>query len=226
MTTCSIDAVGASLPLEIATANPVTFARAPWLRHLIGNLLVASTFFAAALPGAQRFHYAPAETIWIAGSIVMGVLSLVRFAPRAAMMDARAFVSNIGVLAIPCLVRPAAASVGVLASLAIAMEIGGVALSQVARVYMGRSFGILPGNRGIVSKGPFRIVRHPIYLGWVLLTLGYLLAYPSWINFAIVLATFPFMMWRIVLEEELLSEDPEYRDYLARVHFRMLPWLY
>ncbi len=101
-----------------------------------------------------------------------------------------------------------------------------MALSQVARVYMGRSFGILPGNRGIVSKGPFRIVRHPIYLGWVLLTLGYLLAYPSWINFAIVLATFPFMMWRIVLEEELLSEDPEYRDYLARVHFRMLPWLY
>ena len=200
--------------------------RAAWLRHGIGNLLVAATFFAAALPGAQRFEYAPANMVWIGGSLLMGALSLVRFAPRAAMMDARAFTSNIGVMVLPCLLRPTVASLGVLASLAIVMEVVGVAFSQLARIYMGRSFGILPGNRGIVSTGPFRVVRHPIYVGWALLTLGYVLAYPSWLNFAILLATSPFMIWRIGLEEELLSEDPEYREYLTRVRFRMLPWLY
>ena len=103
------------------------------------------------------------------------------------------------------------------------MEVCGLVLSQVARIYMGRSFGILPCNRGIVTKGPFRIVRHPVYAGWFLLVIGYFLAYPSWINFLIVSAASPFMLWRILLEEQLLLEDPEYREYVQRVRFRLIP---
>jgi protein-S-isoprenylcysteine O-methyltransferase Ste14 len=91
---------------------------------------------------------------------------------------------------------------------------------------MGRSFGILPGNRGIVSKGPFRLVRHPIYAGWFLLTVGYLASYPSWTSCLITLATIHFMMWRIQLEEDLLNDDPDYRRYCGMVPFRLLPGLY
>ena len=69
---------------------------------------------------------------------------------------------------------------------------------------MGRSFGILPGNREIVSKRPFRIERHPISAGWFLLTIGYFLAYPSWITSLIVSTAPELMLWRIFLEEQLL----------------------
>ena len=184
---------------------------------------MALTFFGAALPNVRHFEYAPANFIWVTGAIIMGVMSLVRFPPRAAMMNSKAFASTVAVVVLPALLRPAPASVGIVASIGIGLEVCGLVLSQVARIYMGRSFGILPGNRGIVSKGPFRIVRHPIYAGWFLLTIGYFLAYPSWINFLIVSTAPALMLWRILLEEQLLLEDPEYREYVQHVRFRLIP---
>ena len=41
-----------------------------------------------------------------------------------------------------------------------------------------------------------------------------------------MIATLPFMMWRISLEEELLVDDPEYRDYEERVSFRLIPGVF
>jgi len=212
---------------SVARAQPL--GELSWgdsVRHATGNILLALTFFGAALPKARHFEYGPSNFIWVSGAIVMGALSLLRFPPRAAMMNGRAFVSNAAALILPALVRPAAASMGLVASIAIGMEFCGVVLSQVARIYMGRSFGILPGNRGIVTRGPFRIVRHPIYVGWFLLTIGYFLAYPSWLNFLIVSAALPFMVWRISLEEELLLADPEYRSYVRRVRYRLIPGIF
>jgi protein-S-isoprenylcysteine O-methyltransferase Ste14 len=69
-------------------------------------------------------------------------------------------------------------------------------------------------------------VRHPIYAGWFLLTVGYLAAYPSWMNGLITLATLPFMMWRIQLEEDLLDADPDYRNYRRLVRFRLVPGIF
>jgi len=155
----------------------------------------------------------------------MGLISLFRFPPRAAMMNSKAFVTTLVVFLLPAVVRPASASVGIVASIAIGMEVCGLLLSEVARIYMGRSFGILPGNRGIVTKGPFRIVRHPVYAGWFLLAIGYFLAYPRWINVLIVSIASLFMIWRILLEEQLLLDDPEYREYAERVRFRLIPGL-
>jgi len=99
----------------------------------------------------------------------------------------------------------------------------GVVLSQLARLYMGRSFGLLPANRGIVSEGPFRLVRHPVYLGWLLLTAGFAVANPSMRNFLCLAATPIFIGWRIMLEERLLSKDSLYREYCRRVRHRLIP---
>jgi protein-S-isoprenylcysteine O-methyltransferase Ste14 len=106
----------------------------------------------------------------------------------------RLSVHDISGVSVPCLLRLDSASGGSLAYTGVGLELIGVALTQVSRVYMDRSFGILPGNRGIVSKGPFRLVRHPIHAGWFLLTLGYIASYASMKNLLIMLATLPFMM--------------------------------
>src|SRR6266849_5366427 len=105
-------------------------------------------------------------------------------------------------------------------------QLFGVVLSQVGRLYMGRSFGLLPANRGVITTGPFRLVRHPIYLGWFILTVGYVMAYPNALNALAVICTLPFMMWRIDLEEKLLCDDPSYRAYAERVRYRLIPWLF
>ncbi|HVN30202.1 MAG TPA: isoprenylcysteine carboxylmethyltransferase family protein [Candidatus Binataceae bacterium] len=199
----------------------------PRLRHSIGNLLVAGSFIVAALPNARHFSRSAADMIWTVGAVAMAAMSLVRIAPKASRVDLRAFLSTIfPVFLLPCLLRAENPSSGMLAWTGVTLELCGVALSQLARIYMGRSFGILPGNRGIVSKGPFSLVRHPIYAGWFILTLGYLASYPSLLNSAITLAMLPFMMWRIRMEEDLLEADPDYRRYRRMVPSRLLPGLY
>ena len=199
----------------------------PRIRHVVGNVLVAASFVVAAAPNARHFVRGPADAIWTIGAVLMAAMSLVRIAPKAARVDLRAFLSTIfPVFLLPCLLRAEGASSGLLAWTGVGLEVCGVLLSQVSRVYMGRRFGILPGNRGIVSKGPFRLVRHPIYAGWFLLTVGYLAAYPSWMNGLITLATLPFMMWRIQLEEDLLDADPDYRNYRRLVRFRLVPGIF
>src|SRR5260370_1278619 len=87
-----------------------------------------------------------------------------------------------------CRTAPAAPFTGVLRDIAIAVELVGVAFSQVSRVYLGRRFGLLPANRGVVSTGPFRLIRHPVYLGWLVLLLGYAMAFPTLLNFAAIAA--------------------------------------
>jgi protein-S-isoprenylcysteine O-methyltransferase Ste14 len=106
------------------------------------------------------------------------------------------------------------------------VELIGITFTQISRVYLGRRFGLLPANRGIVSSGPFRWMRHPIYSGWAILTIGFLMAYPNVRNIAMFVISIPFMVWRISLEEEHLTLDPEYRAYLAKTPWRLFPHLY
>ena len=91
---------------------------------------------------------------------------------------------------------------------------------------MGHTFAVLPANRGIISKGPFQFVRHPVYLGWMLLVIGFSATYPSSWNMLMMMACMALTFWRIHLEEELLSADPSYCEYRAHVPYRMIPGLY
>ncbi len=139
------------LARPIVTASPVV---SPRFRHALGNTLVAASFVVAAIPNAKHFFRSPADAIWTIGAVLMAAMSLVRIAPKAARLDLHAFLSTIfPVFLLPCLLRADVASSGALAWAGVGLELLGVALSQVSRVYMGRSFGILPGNRGIVSTG-------------------------------------------------------------------------
>ncbi len=197
------------------------------LKHAIANVGLALVFFATALSPSRLHDLSLINLVWIAGALTMGVFSLIRNPPSVATVDARSLASSGAMLLLPCLMRPGgAATSGLVLNAALALELAGVVLSQAGRIYLGRSFGILPANRGIVSSGPFAIVRHPIYLGWTMLSLGFALAYPSARNIVLLVLTIPFMTWRIELEEDLLSADPEYRAYRARVRFRLCPGIY
>ncbi|MGC1338374.1 MAG: methyltransferase [Candidatus Binataceae bacterium] len=214
----------ATVPLIAAplTIKPPAVSSAG-LKHAFGNVLLASSFFVAALPSANQAPIDLANAIWIIGAVIMGAFSLVRLPPKTAMVTVPAIAASAGMLVIPCLMRPVSPSDGLLAIVGIALELIGVALSQIARIYMGRSFGILPANRGLVLKGPFSSVRHPIYLGWLILTIGFAFSYPTARNVLLIVASIPFLVWRIQMEEGLLALDPAYRSYQHKVRFRLWP---
>jgi protein-S-isoprenylcysteine O-methyltransferase Ste14 len=196
------------------------------LRHAFGDCVLAASFLLATLPAGRELSFSlagAANIVWLAGAAVMAVMSFARFAPRSVTVNLRTIAASGGMLILPCLMRPIATAAGPRATAGLIFELSGVVLTQVARVYMGRSFGILPANRGIVSKGPFRWVRHPIYFGWLILSIGYAMSFASERNVVLIAMTLPFMVWRIDQEEALLSEDPEYRNYMDRVRYRLWP---
>src|SRR5260370_5354600 len=196
------------------------------LRNAAGNCILGISFFVAMIPAARALSWSmvgAANVVWLSGAAIMGILSFVRTVPRSKMVNPRTVAATAGMLLLPCLMRPIGASVGGLAFCGVALELFGIALTQVARVYMGRSFGVLPANRGVVSRGPFSSVRHPIYFGWLVLSMGYVLSYPIARNVLLLAVTLPFLVWRIEQEETHLREDPEYRTYERRVRFRLWP---
>ncbi|MGA9723192.1 MAG: isoprenylcysteine carboxylmethyltransferase family protein [Candidatus Binatus sp.] len=198
------------------------------LRHALGDCLLAAAFLLATLPGARELDFSlagAANVVWLTGAAIMAVMSFARFAPRSATVNLRTIAASGAMLILPCFMRPTNLSAGALATTGLILELFGVVMTQVARVYMGRSFGILPANRGIVAKGPFRWVRHPIYFGWLILSIGYAMSYPNDRNVMLIVATLPFMVWRIDQEEAHLRADPEYRRYMDRVRYRLLPGL-
>ena len=105
----------------------------------------------------------------------------------------------------------------VLSSISTILILVGASLSFLVLRWLGKSFSIMAEARRLVVAGPYRIVRHPLYLCEGLAILGVMLQVISpWA----VLAGFAIAMiqYRRMLNEEAIlnSAFPEYRDYAAR----------
>jgi protein-S-isoprenylcysteine O-methyltransferase Ste14 len=107
-----------------------------------------------------------------------------------------------------------------------AVMFAGLIIQISAKVTLGRSFGVVAANRGIKTRGLYRLVRHPIYAGYTLTHVGFLLGFPSLANALLYLAVLLVQIARIIREEQLLSPDPDYRSYKERVRYRLVPGLF
>jgi protein-S-isoprenylcysteine O-methyltransferase Ste14 len=88
---------------------------------------------------------------------------------------------------------------------------------------LGRLFGIRPALRGLATRGPYRIVRHPIYLSYVVADIGYNLQEWNSGTALLMLAGWISLLYRIHAEERILSQDPGWQKYVAMVRYRLLP---
>jgi protein-S-isoprenylcysteine O-methyltransferase Ste14 len=92
-------------------------------------------------------------------------------------------------------------------------------------ISLGRCFGVLPEARGLVTRGPYRLVRHPVYLGELAACGGLVLAAPTTRNFFVAIVFAVAQAVRMRLEERELEEQfPEYRRYAAATP-RLVPRL-
>ena len=102
----------------------------------------------------------------------------------------------------------------------------GALISVAAKLSLNRRFGLAPANRGVQMRGAYVFVRHPMYLGYALLHLGYLLVNPTPLNAALLAGSWACQCGRILREERWLMQDRAYRGYARVVRYRIVPGLF
>ena len=126
----------------------------------------------------------------------------------------------------PFLMRPDESAALLTEPVAFAISGAGLAVVIAGKISLGRSFGLLPANRGVVCSGIYRLIRHPIYLGYFLTHGAFLFANAtSWNILALVTADIALVA-RAHLEERTLMTDVKYQDYARSVPWRLIPRLY
>ena len=102
----------------------------------------------------------------------------------------------------------------------------GTLLSIFVLFELGQSFSILPEARRLVTSGPYRIVRHPLYVSEELGNIGVMLQYIQPWSLLIQIVNIALQLWRITLEERVLARTfPEYASYAAHTR-RIIPGVY
>jgi protein-S-isoprenylcysteine O-methyltransferase Ste14 len=124
------------------------------------------------------------------------------------------------------LTTPATASAFVPETLVTILMLMGLLVQISGKLALGRSFGLVPANRGVKTRGLYRVVRHPIYAGYTLTHIGFLLGFPSLQNAALYAGVFAIEVTRLMREEAALKRDPVYGEYAARVRYRLLPGVF
>jgi protein-S-isoprenylcysteine O-methyltransferase Ste14 len=110
-----------------------------------------------------------------------------------------------------------------------AVYTAGLLVAIASRIHLGGNWSDIEAgqvllSQGVVSKGPYSYVRHPIYVGDLLLLLGLELSLNSWLVLGVVLLT-PVVMRQAVREEKMLAERlPGYAVYCTQTK-RFIPFV-
>ena len=170
-------------------------------RHVTGLLLLASEALVVVLTIVRR----PADTV-----------------TRSAAARITAVVSMIGV---PLLRATDGASLLPDAITATFSALG-LCIIIAGKLTLGRSFGIVAANRGVVAAGPYKLVRHPIYVGYLITHVAFLAAHPTVMNVALVLVSDTALIARALIEEQTLIADEAYQSYCYRVAWHFVPGVF
>jgi protein-S-isoprenylcysteine O-methyltransferase Ste14 len=79
----------------------------------------------------------------------------------------------------------------------------------------------------VITTGPYSIVRHPMYAGFLVMILLTPIALGSWWAVPVFLLYIPILVWRILNEEKVLLRDlPGYYEYCSNMPYRLLPFIW
>jgi protein-S-isoprenylcysteine O-methyltransferase Ste14 len=169
--------------------------------HVTGLLLLAGEALVVVLTVVRR------KAMYVDRSVLAGVLTLLSVAgpPMLRASDATSVVPDVATAMVSAI---------------------GLGLVVIGKMALGRSFGLVPANRGVVVRGPYTFVRHPIYAGYLITHVAFLIADPIPWNVAVILIADTALILRALMEERVLSNDVEYQGYCLRVGWHLVPGVF
>ena len=103
------------------------------------------------------------------------------------------------------------------------LVIFGMGITIISLFNLGRSFGILPSRRKIITKGFYSLIRPPSYAGEMIIGIGLVLAFFNFLTLTILLIGIIATLLRILIEERVLSKEKDYMKYKGKVRYRVIP---
>ncbi len=99
----------------------------------------------------------------------------------------------------------------------------GSGLAVCALVNLGKSFAIFPAARNAVHSGPYRYLRHPAYLGELVMAITATATRPDRVSLLLAVMIILTTMRRIIVEESVMESEGDYRQYTGQVRWRLVP---
>jgi protein-S-isoprenylcysteine O-methyltransferase Ste14 len=84
----------------------------------------------------------------------------------------------------------------------------------------------VPARRSIKTYGMYKIIRHPMYFSYIILFIGYLIDNTTLWNSIILGISILFLVLRIINEEKYLTSHIEYQEYMKKVRWKLIPYIY
>jgi protein-S-isoprenylcysteine O-methyltransferase Ste14 len=202
--------------------------RARRIIQILANLVGAAgaAYFAYITLSAYLHTHRPIGLLFFVQQLVVVVAYLVRRPARVVTLRSADWLLAFGGTFSPVLLRPDGAHHAWGLTTGLVLQFVGVAICLWSLMTLGRSFGFAAADRGLVSRGPYALVRHPVYASYLLLQAGYLLQSISLRNVAVILLATACNVGRVLAEERVLAANPAYNGYQRRVRWRMLPGIW
>lgn len=191
----------------------------------VSKVLVAGVFLALAWRFGSDFveTYRPTDLLLLVGAALVVILTCLRRSARIVDRRIGVRIVTFQSLLLPLLVVPGQHTALLTEAAAASLTAVGLAIVVAGKISLGRSFGMLPANRGVMQGGVYRIVRHPIYLGYIISHIPFLAAHPSVWNLLVLSAGDAALVIRALYEEQTLGRDPQYVQYCQSVKWRLVP---
>lgn len=206
------------------TARPLPFWRRPRVMDRIEQVAIVCLWIVLVLRVEVSGNpYAP---LLLLSETAVAVFALIRRPTDKLSMELGDWLLAITATSAGLLIVPGVTLVPALAPLGVALAVGGNLFQAWAKLTLRRSFGVAPANRGIKVSGPYRFMRHPMYAGYAVVHMGVLILMFSPMNVVIYAIGWWAQILRILAEERLLSQDPEYAAYMQKVRWRLIPGVF
>lgn len=163
----------------------------------------------------RRMHAGPAaETRPVQKVIITGSFLLL-----PAVMILSAFDHRFGWSPVPT-------AITVIGNALVALGLGTTMLVVIQNSYAAANITVEEGQK-VISTGLYRLVRHPMYVGVLIMMIGIPLALDSWWGLVILIPGTIGLVFRILDEEKMLKQELDgYSEYTQKVRYRLMPYIW
>ena len=199
-----------------------------WIGDLLARGIVAGLFLALAANLFEDFMRTGHVTglLLLASELLVAVFTMTRRRTNDVNRSVKALVLTGTSVLGPALLRASTGNALAPDALTVSVSAVGLMIVVAGKLTLGRSFGIVPANRGVVTGGPYDLVRHPIYLGYMITHLAFLVAHPSLQNLIVIAIADAALVARALVEEQTLEKDDRYQAYCRRVGWHLVPGVF